>query len=151
MGAGAILAGGIQLAGEGIKMVGAAKEAQRQRGIGAENKRRFDEEAGFVRDRFREEERRFRIEGQQAVGASRANIGASGITLEGSSQDVLESSAANIELDALTIRHNGFMKARNLEYQGRQAEFAGEGATEALPFQAASGVLSVGSSVAGFG
>jgi hypothetical protein len=43
----------------------------------------------------------------QRMGANRAAIGASGVTMDGSALDILESNAAQEELDALMIRWNG--------------------------------------------
>lgn len=57
-----------------------------------------------------EDERRQRVQGKMALGGIRASIGANGIQTEGSALDVLEASAANSELDALSIRHQGQMK-----------------------------------------
>ncbi len=58
-----------------------------------------------------EDERRGRIAGKASLGAIRSGVAASGVQLEGSALEVLESSASNAELDALTIRHQGQMKA----------------------------------------
>jgi hypothetical protein len=43
----------------------------------------------------------------QRMGTNRAAIGASGVTMDGSALDILESNAAQEELDALMIRWNG--------------------------------------------
>lgn len=58
-----------------------------------------------------ETERRVRVGGEKALGGIRAAVGASGINMEGSALDVLEESATNVEMDALTARHEGAMKA----------------------------------------
>lgn len=79
-----------------------------------------------------EDERRMRINARSQLGGIRAGIGASGITSEGSALEVLQNSASNAELDALTIRHQGEMKAwayragANLDlFQGEQARQKG--------------------------
>ena len=73
-----------------------------------------------------EAERRFRVQSQIGIGKIRA--GYKGLTLDGSPQDVIEFSAANAELDALTIRHEydlralGFQNSATLdEFQAREA------------------------------
>lgn len=58
-----------------------------------------------------EDERRLRQKTTQILGQSRANIGASGIQSSGSPLDVMEMSASNAELDALTVRHQGQLRA----------------------------------------
>lgn len=146
----AIIGGLASIAGQGIQLAAKAKEARRQAEIGAENKALYYEEALLTEQRAREQERQYRVAGEKAIGAQRASIGASGIALEGSSQDALEESAANIELDALTIRHNGFAQARKQRRQGDLAEKAGSAALGALPAEAASTVLMAGSKVATF-
>jgi hypothetical protein len=84
----------------------------------ANEQARIDEQnAQIVRKQFAENERRFRIGTKREIGGMRAAIGASGVTLEGSPLDALGESAANAELDALTIRHGGEMKARGLELE----------------------------------
>ena len=57
-----------------------------------------------------------------------AGYGASGVTLEGTPLDVLEESAANAELDALTIRHQGELAARGYENTATLDTFAASGA-----------------------
>lgn len=56
---------------------------------------------------------------------SRANIGASGVEIAGSPLEVMAQSAADAELDALTIRYGGEMRAQQAEYQGRVARASG--------------------------
>jgi hypothetical protein len=67
--------------------------------------------AKFTREAAASEESKARLLGKKTIGQARANIGASGIQTDASAMDVLEESAANNEMDALTIRHNGAMKA----------------------------------------
>ena len=58
-----------------------------------------------------EDARRVRVQGKQALGGIKAAVGASGIQMDASALDVLETSASNNELDALTVKHSGEMKA----------------------------------------
>lgn len=57
------------------------------------------------------EEQRFRVQSRKAMGQMRANIGASGGTVD-SYADVLADSATNAELDALLVRYSGEMQSR---------------------------------------
>lgn len=79
-----------------------------------------------------EEERRARIQSKKALGDIRAAAGASGITLEGSPEDILAESAMNAELDALNVRHKGALRslafkeeARLQRFYGKQAKLGG--------------------------
>ncbi len=57
----------------------------------------------------------------EMIGAVKANEAASGVNPNtGSSLDVRSSAAETGEMDALTIRYNSNMQARNLQYQGAQ-------------------------------
>lgn len=66
------------------------------------------------------------------LGSIRAAYGASGVTLEGSPLDVLAESAANAELDVLTIKYKGDLEATGYGNEatletarGQQARTAG--------------------------
>jgi hypothetical protein len=69
----------------------------------------------------RENARRQSIEARKRIGLMRANYGASGVAIEGSALDVLEESAANAELDRLTILHGGTLDANRYRAAGRAA------------------------------
>lgn len=60
-----------------------------------------------------QEDRQRRVAAQR-MGANRAAIGGSGVTMDGSALDILESNAAQEELDALMIRWNGTNAASDL-------------------------------------
>jgi len=74
-----------------------------------------------------DENRQRRLTAQRA-GANVAAAGASGLQLNGSALDVLESNAAQEELDALTIRWNGQTSANSLDAQGALASARGRSA-----------------------
>lgn len=74
--------------------------------------------AALSRAQAAEDERRTRVTGRKVLGAEGAAIGASGIQREGgSAMDVLQESASNAELDALTVKNAGEVKARSYEAQ----------------------------------
>ncbi len=132
-----------------LGMQGAQQEAAGKEAAAKYNAAMKQKQADSVIAQSQEDERRLRIEGTKAIGGIRATVGASGVQMEGSALDVLESSAANAELDALTVRHQGQMKAwayksgANLDlYQGAQSKAAGE-------IGAASALLGGGSKMAG--
>lgn len=63
--------------------------------------------ARLVRANARAAEERQRRFGSKVLGKQRAAVGASGIKMSGSALDALEDSAAELELDALMLRHAG--------------------------------------------
>lgn len=88
----------------------------------------MDQNARIERDQANAREEAQRREARQILGAQRAAFSQSGVGLGGSAADVMEQSATNAELDALTMRYEGEMKARGLmasaeaeRYQGRAA------------------------------
>lgn len=66
-----------------------------------------------------ESARRFRLRTQKERGSIVAQVGGSGAALSGSALDVLAEAAANDELDALTIEHEGAVKAIAFENDAR--------------------------------
>lgn len=96
----------------------------------------LEENAILARRQAAEEERRFRIAAKKRIGTLRANIGGSGVTIEGSPLDVLEESAVNSELDALTIRHGGEVTARGFLNKATLTRFAGKTARESARLSA---------------
>jgi hypothetical protein len=67
-----------------------------------------------------ETERRQRVTAAKQLGEIRARYGASGA---GINYDVLEESVATAELDALTIRHEGALKARAYQQEAAQLRY----------------------------
>jgi hypothetical protein len=95
-----------------------------------------------------EEEKQRRLS-RRAQGSAVANVGASGITLEGSPLDVLEDSAMEEELDALTIRYNGEIGAMTYESEAAMARSGAAAARTAGYYGAASSLLSGAAKIAG--
>ncbi len=87
--------------------------------------------ADLTRQQTVEDARRQRVMARKVIGDARANYGASGIGLQGSALDILGESAANAELDALTIEHNGENRARMYESEAQQDTAAGRAARTA--------------------
>ena len=101
------------------------------------------------------EEQAVRNKTARQVGTAGAAIGASGITAEGTALDVLEETAAMGELDALTVRWHGDLKARNFQQQASGYESSavlermqGKAAQKNAAFSAAGTLLSGVSSAA---
>lgn len=110
------------------------------------------QKAEQTRQAAAEEERRARIQGRKAIGRQRAAFGASGIALGGSALDVLSETASNAELDALTIRHGGAVKAQGFENEATLDEFKGSVArTQGYLGASATILKSVGSAASSAG
>jgi hypothetical protein len=111
------------------------------------NARVSENNAEMARVQAAEEERRVRVGGAKAIGDMRANYGASGIvTSESSALDVLEESAMNVELDALTVRYQGHAQALAMKNEAFLARRAGKQANLMGKVGAASALLGAGAS-----
>lgn len=118
--------------GLGIKTIGAVRQGEAE-GAAADYNAAVDEQnAQLALKQAGEQERRTRLISRKQIGKQRANIGSSGITLEGSALDALEESAANAELDALNVRYQGQLQAyayrtrsQLYRYQGKNARTTG--------------------------
>lgn len=90
-------------------------------------KKAANDAADQAKQAARENARRQSIEARKRIGLMRANYGASGVAIEGSALDVLEESAANAELDRLTILHGGTLDANRYKAAGKAAFAQGIG------------------------
>lgn len=89
----------------------------------------LDQQAGQERAAANANEQRQRTRNQIILAQRRTGTGASGFTSDGSGLDVLEFEARQTELDALTIRYQGEVNARGLEFQAGQARRAATAST----------------------
>lgn len=142
--AGAIMgvAGGL-VGAYGAQKAGAEAEQEAQFNAAVQR-----QEGEFAVQQATEDERRQRVQSRYALGGMRAAIGASGIQRDGSALDVLQDSASNAEMDALTIRHKGQLAKWAAETNAQMSEFQGAQAKEQAKFAAAGQVLGAGGSAA---
>lgn len=94
-----------------------ALEIARQ--MGERNAVIAEQEAQFAVQVSAFNERRFRQQASYRQAQARANVGASGVTFEGSPLETLATSAREIELDALTTRFQGELAARAQREEAR--------------------------------
>lgn len=121
----------MMIAGTAISAIGAIRAGQAQAAAANYNAQVAERNAFISRDQAAADEQRQRIQARRKLGAMRAAYGASGISLEGSPLDVLEDSAAEAELDALTIRYKGEIGAMGYEAEaGAQRARAQNAKTE---------------------
>lgn len=111
-------------AGIGTSLVGGMQEADAMEQAAGMNAAVMEENANIAEANTKEQESRYRRQVRRQMGSMRANVGGSGIQMTGSALDVLADSAAEAELDALTIRHEGKLEARSLR-QNAKIERAG--------------------------
>lgn len=100
--------------------------------------------------RAKEEERRHRVMARKQIGDMRASFGASGVAMEGSPLEVMQESAANAELDALSIRHEGEARATAFRNEARLARFGGQTARTAGQIGAVSSLLMAGANASSY-
>ena len=88
--------------------------------IAEENAVIAEQQAAARQDMIRREAKKLR-------GAQRASVGAAGITLDGSAFDVMEDSAVEAELDALTAGYEGKLQARAYATEAAAKRYAAKG------------------------
>lgn len=123
---------GAVVAGGALQAKGIMDDAKAQKEASDYNATLDRQNAELAVEQARNNEIKQRQYSSKVLGQARANYGASGITMEGSAMDVMAESAANAEMDALTIRHEGYLKSAAYkasagleEYRGRQAVASG--------------------------
>lgn len=94
-----------------VSAVGAVRSAQANSAAANFNAQVSERNAVVARQQAAADEARQRSITQRRLGSIRAAYGASGVTMEGTPLDLLEDSAAQAELDALTIRYKGELAA----------------------------------------
>lgn len=103
----ALFASGLGAVGSLVGGFGQAAASRRDATIADQNATFADQQAKARQDMIRREAAKLR-------GKQRAEIGASGVTLAGSGFDVMEDSAVEAELDALTAGYEGKLQSRAL-------------------------------------
>lgn len=111
--------------GSAFQAVGAFRQGEAEAMAGEYNAQVAEQNSEMSRIQGIEDERRQRIQGAKALGSTRAAYGASGVTLEGSPLDVLEESARNAEMDALTVRHQGEMRTAAYKQEAEMSRIRG--------------------------
>lgn len=145
--AGAVLMGG----GGILSSYGTLKEGYAAAAASDYNAALAEQNAVQAKYQAAEEERRQRVISRKALGDMRTSYAASGITMEGSALDVLTESAAAAELDALTIRHQGEVKATAYRNESALEKYKAKHQREAAKLGVASSLLSTGGKMAAAG
>lgn len=131
--------------------------AKAQQAAANYNAQILEQNAATERQQANLREETQRRQARQVLGAQAASLAQAGIGLGGgSAADLMEQSATNAELDALSIRYEGDMRARGLlasaeqeRYQGRVAGYNARQASISGGLGVASSVLGAASSYGG--
>lgn len=116
---------GLMIAGGVMSAIGNVREANAQADAAEYQAKRDEELAWQTKQAYADEEERERANNLQTLASVRAQYGASGVTMEGSPTDFMEFQSAVAEENALKIRHEGLLKAKqysdNATYLRKQA------------------------------
>lgn len=131
----------------GLQAFGAVSEGNAAKAAADYNARQAEEAAMLTRAQGAENERRVRAIARKQIGETQANIGASGLSFDGSALDILGESAANAELDALNTRYDAESKAAAYRNSASLQRMQGKMAQTSGYIRGASAVLSSASSM----
>lgn len=142
-GAGALTGIGGMLSASGAEFQGDANA-----GVAEYNSATAYQNASEVYAMGKEQARRSLIQSGKMIGAEGAAYGASGVTSDGSAQWVMRNSAAQGELNALTIMSNSTNKAIALNNEGALDQYRADNAQHAGDLGAFSALIGAGGSAA---
>ena len=145
------------VAGTGTSMIGAYENAQAQSTaanyqaqVARNNQIIANQNAGIAVQQGQQQEETQRIKTGEIIGNELAAQGASGVNANtGSSVDVRSSTAETGELDALTIRYNSQLQARNYQLQGQMSGEQASLYSAQAGWDTQAGYLGMGSSLLG--
>lgn len=122
----------LMIAASAMQAVGAIQQGKMAEAMGKAqmnmanyNARMKELEADITRQQTNAREEQQRRQARQLLGKQRAAVAQAGIGWGGSALDIMEESATLAELDALTIRYEGDLKARGLLAGAEADRFAG--------------------------
>jgi hypothetical protein len=131
----------LAVGGAAFTALGAISSGNAAKAAGDYNAALYERNAQIAEQNAKVQEDRQRRLSAMRAGANRAAVGASGISLEGSPLDILESNAAQEELDALMIRWNGQNEATGLRASGALQRAQGANAQRQGYMTAGSAIL----------
>lgn len=133
------------LASTGLSAAQSLSQARAARKAAAAQARAAEENARIAREEAASKARRQRRVGQRQRAGFRARLGASGVVGAGSPVDALASSAADTELDALSLMRQGELRARQSLLARNDAIRAGQKARQDAVFGVGNSLLQAGS------
>lgn len=130
------------IAATAVKAIGAIQQGSAAKAAGDYNASMLEQSAAVERQQTAAREDAKRRETRMVLGSQRAAFAQSGGGLGGSAADVMQQSAINAELDALTLRYEGDLRARGMQADATSERFAGKQAQRQGYFSAAGSILS---------
>ncbi len=131
----------LSAASTAMSAIGAISQANSAKGAAEYNAAIMEQNAATERQQAGQREDAQRREARMVMGEQRAAYSQAGVGLAGSAADVMQQSAATAELDALTLRYEGDLRARGLMAQAVGERAAGRSARNAGYLSAAGTVL----------
>lgn len=131
----------IMAVGAVVAAKGAADQARAQANAQNYNAAIAARNAVIARDQAARDAQAQQRNAYRQLGAMRAAVGASGVTMEGSALDLMESSAAEAELDRLNIQYKGELKATGYNEEAVLDRYGATNAVRQGQYQSASILL----------
>ena len=129
------------IAATATKAIGSIQQGNAAKKSADFNATMLEQGAAVERQQTAAREDAKRREARMVLGSQRAAFAQSGGGLEGSAADVMQQSAINAELDALTLRYEGDLRARGMQAESTSERFAGKQAQRQGYFAAAGSIL----------
>ena len=124
-----------------VSVAGALSGAKAQSNADKYNAAVARNNATIANDQAQAQLRQQQLDAYRKLGSVKASYGASGVTPDGSPEDVLADSLMQAELDANTIVYNGKLKAAGYTNSANLSESSAKNATKAGYVNAASSAL----------
>lgn len=131
----------LMIASTAMQAIGAIQQGNSAQAAANYNAAILDQNATVERQQAGAREDAKRREARMILGSQRAAFAQSGGGMGGSAADVMQESAINAELDALTLRYEGDLRARGMNAEAAGERFAGAQAQRQGYFSAAGSIL----------
>jgi hypothetical protein len=131
----------LSVASTAMSAIGAIQQGNNAKAAADYNAGIMEQNATIERQQATAREETQRRQARQILGEQRAGFSQAGIGLGGSASDIMDESATNAELDALTLRYEGDLRARGLMAQAESERFQGRNARTAGYMGAAGSIL----------
>lgn len=139
---------GLSLAGTAVSAAGQISQGNQAEAMGRLQQASYEQQARSVANASAFEQARERRKFEVTQANARAQIGSSGVALEGSPGEVLMNNAGESELDIAAIQYGSTIKQDQLRTQGAISAFGGQQARSASRIAATGTLLSgIGRSV----
>lgn len=132
----------LMMAGTAMQVIGQLQQGKAAAAVGDRNAAMLEQNAAIERQQAGAREVAKRREAAQILGQQRAALAQSGGGMGGSAADIMEQSTINSELDALTLRYEGEMRARGLQQEASMERYAGAQAKSQSRMAAVGSILS---------